>query len=451
MRTPFPARRGLAVALLLAAGFASAVGLLSSSERARPQADRTQPFSSHVVTEYPPMGVDELPLQAESEAGEVSDLADESPRVLETRGVIARGESLSAALRRQGIEPATIQLISRELRPVFDFRRSRPGDSYRLGRDPDGRVLDFRYNSSPEKSYHLAWNGASYEAREDRIELLAQPARLIGMVDTSLYDAIRDLGEQTQLANDLADIFAWDIDFSRGVHPGDEFQILYERLYRSDETGEQVYVKPGRILAARYRGEEEHAVVYFEDGRGRGSYYRPDGSAIERAFLVAPLQFSRISSAFSKARQHPILKITRPHHGIDYAAAHGTPLWAVGDGTVIFRGWAGASGNLIKIRHANGYVSHYAHLSRFEKGLAVGSPVTQKQVIGYVGSTGLSTGSHVCFRMERNGSYVNPVQIGRPPARSVPKERWPLFKATRDLQLSQLDTGPALAAADEAL
>jgi len=424
--------------------------VLTAYEHPPPSVGSGPPLlDSSVVAEYAPVALDSLPLHFDPDAGEEQGLP--SSLTVVTRGVIERGESLSASLRRQGVSPATIQLVSREMRPVFNFRYSRPGDTYRLGQDPDGRVLDFRYSTSPEKSFYLAWNGVRYEAREEAAQLVPEMARIAGVVETSLYDAIRGLGEQGQLASDFADIFAWDIDFSRSVRPGDDFQILYERLYRTDDDGTRVYVKPGRILAARYRGGVgDHAVVYFEEADGRGGYYRPDGSAIERSFLLAPLKFSRISSSFSKARRHPILKVTRPHHGIDYAAAPGTPIWSVAEGSVVFRGWAGASGNLVKIRHDNGYVSHYAHLARFEKGLTVGQRVHQKQVIGYVGSTGLSTGPHVCFRIQKNGSYVNPVQIASPAARAISTDGWPRFKATRDLRLSDLGSGQ-LAAADEAL
>ena len=171
---------------------------------------------------------------------------------------------------------------------------------------------------------------------------------------------------------------------------------------------------------------------------------------MERAFLLAPLKFSRISSSYSTARRHPILNVVRPHRGIDYAAREGTPLWAVGDGTVIFRGWAGGSGNLVKIRHRNGYVSYYAHLSRFEPGLRVGSVVEQKQVIGYVGETGLATGPHVCFRLQKNGRYVNPLDISAPAGDPVAQEDRLRFESARDLLLADLGTGIQLVA-DEAL
>jgi murein DD-endopeptidase MepM/ murein hydrolase activator NlpD len=231
------------------------------------------------------------------------------------------------------------------------------------------------------------------------------------------------------------------------VRPGDEFQVLYERLYRQGDDGLEEYVRPGRILAARYEGAAgSYTAVYFEPREGRGGYYRPDGTSVERQFLMAPLRHARISSSYSSARRHPILKVTRPHHGIDYAAPSGTPVWAVADGEVIYRARAGGFGNLVKIRHSNGYVSYYAHLSRFAKGLKLGQKVAQKQIIGYVGQTGLATGPHVCFRIAKNGQYVNPARLRTPAGEPVPQELFSTFRTASAILLAELDAGTLFAA-----
>jgi murein DD-endopeptidase MepM/ murein hydrolase activator NlpD len=368
-----------------------------------------------------------------------------------TRGEIGQGESLGSSLHTQGISPGTVHLIATEMRKVFDFRHSRAGDRYRLGQDSEGRVLDFRYSQSPEESYYLAWEGKRYVVKKETTELKPQISKIAGIVDSSFYGAVLALGEQSVLASNFAQILAWDIDFSRSVHPGDEFQILYERLYRVSDDGEDEYVRTGRILAGRYSGRSgEHTVVYFEDDEGVGSYFRPDGSSIERAFLAAPLKFGRITSRFTWARHHPILKVTRPHPGIDYAAPRGTPIWSVAAGTIEYRARAGASGNLVRIRHQNGLTSHYAHMQSFAKGLKVGSRVEQKQVIGYVGTTGLSTGPHVCFRVKRDGKYVDPMKISGPAGEPVEPTRFAAFQDVRDQLLADLGSGP-LSSADGAL
>jgi len=409
-----------------------------------PAADNTAP---KVVAEYARVSIDSLP--AFGSAQLYGPTAPPELTVV-TKGKLGRGQSLGQALRGQGISASVVHVVAREMRGLFDFRHSRPGDRYRLAQDADGNVVDFRYTNKPDSSYHLTWNGEGYVVSEEPSELLAQTATIAGVIDSSLYEAIRGLGEKPPLANQFADLFAWDIDFSRNVQPGDAFSILYERLYRTTDDGEREYVRPGRILAAQYNGNVgDHSVVLFTTETG-DRYYRTDGSSIERAFLVAPLKFSRISSRFQKARPHPILKITRAHNGIDYAARRGTPIWSVADGVVIFKGRAGASGNLVKVRHINGYISYYAHLANFSSALSVGDRVEQKQVIGYVGETGLATGPHLCFRVQKNGVYVDPQSIASPAGAPVSETAWPAFRQHRDMVLSDLGGG-TLAAADEAL
>lgn len=359
-----------------------------------------------------------------------------------TSGVIARGESLSYALAQQGLSQRTVHRIMSELERHFDFRRTLPGHAYRITQDAEGRVVELRYSTSPMEGFTVELEGDRYVVRRDELQLIPREVRIAGIVVTTLHDAVKALGESPQLASDFADVFAWDIDFTRSVRPGDEFRILYERLYFVDENGRESYLRPGRILAAQYDGAAgAHSAIYYETQPGRGGYYHADGSSVQRQFLQAPLRYARISSRYSAARHHPILRITRPHQGIDYAAPAGTPIWAVADGRVIYRGYAGGFGNLVKIRHARGYVSYYGHLSRFGSGLEVGQRVRQKQVIGYVGSTGLSTGPHVCFRIAQDGRYFNPANLRPPAADAVPAQRRPDFLASRDSLLARLDAG----------
>ncbi|HTF34837.1 MAG TPA: peptidoglycan DD-metalloendopeptidase family protein [Myxococcota bacterium] len=337
------------------------------------------------------------------------------PRIV--TGTIASGTSVAVALRRAGLTPATVDLLTREMASVFDFRRSHPGDRYTIVRGRSGGVAELAYESVTHEKYRVFREGSRLVAEKKGGDFVRRTARLGGIISSNLYDVIQDLGEAPTLAHDFADIFAYDVDFARGMQRGDEFQILYERLYRTDARGHEHYVRPGRILAAHYASASgDHNAIYYQTDPGHGGYYRPDGTPVRRSFLAAPLQYTRVSSAFSRARFHPILKYTRPHPGIDYAAPLGTPLWAVGDGKVMEMGWAGGYGQLIKIQHEGGYASYYGHLSRFAKGLHVGSMVRQKQVIGYVGQTGLATGPHVCFRITKDGEYVNPAQM---PGRTV--------------------------------
>lgn len=355
-------------------------------------------------------------------------------------GVIERGMSLSTALRGQGLPPRTVHEIATAMAPYFDFRHARAGHRYRVDRNADGELLRFVYRTSEDDAYYLERFGDAYRVEERQTDLVPRPAMIAGLVSTTVYSAILSFGESGQLARDFAEVFAWDIDFQRSVRPGDAFQIVYERLNRIARDGTEIYVRPGRILAARYDGAAgRHTALYFEAQEGRGGYYRPDGSSVEGQFLMAPLRHARITSKYSQARRHPILKVTRPHPGIDYAAPTGDPVWAVAAGEVIYRSRAGGFGNLVKVRHQNGYVSYYAHLSRFASGLKVGQRVDQKQVIGYVGQTGLATGPHVCFRVQKDGQYVNPTQLRIGTRQSVPAALRRSFDVARDDLLAQLD------------
>ena len=366
-------------------------------------------------------------------------------------GVLGRGETLAESLQIRGISSARIHVITREMAPVLDFRYSKPGDTYRLELTPDGDVQSFRYEKSAIEAYELTRNGEGFSAVAHKPEIVRHRARIAGLVSNTLYQAIQQLGESRELAEDFAEIFAWDVDFSRGVQRGDEFSILYERLYIKGEDGSETYVRPGQILAARYtNAEDEHRAVYFEPEEGKGAYYRPDGEPMERQFLKAPLDYKRISSTFTNSRFHPILKIRRPHHGIDYAAPYGTSVWSVGNGEVIFKGFQAGFGNLVKVRHTSGYVSYYAHLSRFAGDLRIGERVHQKQVVGYVGSTGLSTGPHLCFRLAKEGAYVNPAKMHTASGDPIPRSVRNRFAAMSDELMAALDPRP-LVMTNEAL
>ena len=369
-------------------------------------------------------------------------------------GSLRRNQTLSSALGARGVSTGTVHTIAVGMRPVFDFRYSRPGDDFWLARDAVGAFVEFRYSRSSVERYLLRRIGEGEDAKfvasayEPDIEL--RPTLLAGVVYTSLYEAMQQLGESGELAHDFAEIFAWDVDFSRNVRPGDEFRVLYERRILV-EDGREEYLGPGRIVAARYtNADDEYDAVYFETAEGRGGYYRLDGSSVERQFLRAPLNYRRISSRFTSSRLHPILKVRRPHPAIDYAAPMGTPVWSVANGTAIFRGVLGGLGKTVKVRHTNGYVSFYAHLSRFPKGLDVGDRVRQKQVVGYVGSTGTATGPHLDFRMQQNGRYINPASVQAPPGDPISPALIPEFLAQRDDYLKELDPHPMRVVTQEA-
>ncbi len=397
-----------------------------------------------------PQGTDAASL-AEA-TGSAPEPAPVAPLVEDT---IRPGDTLLAALARHGVAGSTAFAIARELQPHFDLRRSRPGHRYRIERDEQGSLVGFRYAVSDLEHYQVTRKEEGDEAWETRAAkrgMIRQQARLAGVVATTVYDAIGDLGERPELAADFANIFAWDVDFAKGVHSGDEFHLLYERNYVARESGGGLrYVGPGRILAARYlSGGRSHEAIYYETEPGVGNYYRTDGTPVQQGFLAAPVKYTRISSSFTHARFHPILRKTRPHPGIDYAAPVGTPVWAVAEGRVTHAGWQGGYGRLVKIKHADGYESFYAHLSGFANGLRVGQKVGQKQVVGYVGSSGLSTGPHVCFRISKNDKFVNPASTRIPSGERIAGRQRQDFETIRDARLAQL-VPATLVAVDEAM
>lgn len=429
-------------------GFLSTVGVLAmlvalSAADTGPVAGPSAPVAA---AEAAAEGLDADPTPVAAAIAASVPVLPEPPPLEVLEGVLAGGSSLAAELGERGVPPRTVHVISEEMSPYFDFRHARAGHEYRLTRNLDGDVLSFDYRTSPDAVFHLERTDDGFRVEERETELLERTTMIAGLVTSTLYGAIKQLGEQGGLAHDFADIFAWDIDFSRSVRPGDAFQIVYERLYRVAMDGTETYVRPGRILAARYDGAAgRHTAFYFEVEPGRGGYYRANGESVEGEFLMVPLRHARITSVYTNARRHPILKVTRPHQGIDYAAPAGEPVWAVADGEVIYRGRAGGFGNLVKVRHRNGVISYYSHLSKFGRGLRVGQRVEQKQVVGYVGQTGLATGPHVCFRIQKDGKYVNPATLRKASRAAIPKELLQSFHAARAQLAMELDGGGRVA------
>ncbi len=399
--------------------------------------------------QHPAAEVAAAPLVEASPVAEPQAPPDEPLDVVE--GVLRSGETLSSRLREQGVSDAVIDTIVTQMRPVFDFRYARPGDRYWLGRDQNRAPVLFRYARPTVERYVLRREGDGFVATRFEPGIELRVVRLDGVVSTSLYDAIGALGENPQLSLDFAQIFAWDVDFARAL-PGDEFSMVYERRFLIEDERE-AYIGPGRILAARYsNARDDHAAVYFETSESRGGYYRRDGSSVERQFLRAPLKYSRISSRYSLNRLHPVMKVRRPHPAIDYAAPRGTPVWSVADGRVIFRGVLGGLGKTVKVRHTNGYVTYYGHLSRFARGLQPGERILQQQVLGYVGATGIATGPHLDYRVKHHGRYVNPAEIETPAGDPIPEPLRARFEVTWSRYSETLDPAdPLRVATQEAL
>jgi murein DD-endopeptidase MepM/ murein hydrolase activator NlpD len=267
-----------------------------------------------------------------------------------------------------------------------------------------------------------------YEVRTERVR---------GVINSSLFETVNSIGEEDGLALLLADIFAYDIDFILDIRAGDSFQALVEKRYRDGKPAGY-----GKLLAAEFTNQgTTHQAIRFKDGSRPEAYYAPDGQSRRQQFLRAPLEFSRISSGFTMRRFHPIANTWRAHPAIDYAAPTGTPIRSVGDGIVVDKGFSSGNGNYVKIRHNNGFATMYLHMSRHGK-ISQGSRVAQGQVIGYVGSTGLATGPHLCFRMTRNGAPVNPAKVRSIAAEPISRGNLAAFKAQVAAIRAQLSEPP---------
>jgi len=344
-------------------------------------------------------------------------------------GKISKGQNLSTALRSQGLPKDLVETICRHLKSVVNLRRVKPGDAFEVRLNPEGQFLNLLYTAGPLDIYQLSLTPAGeWLAVKKEVAVDKYWVRVSGEILTSLFDAMDQAGERDPLVMNFADIFAWEIDFHTDPQPGDRFEMVVEKYYVGD-----AFVRYGRLLYAVYERENrKHQAVYFEPAAGKGDYYTLQGESLRKALLRSPLKFTRISSGYSRSRPHPILGGNRPHLGIDYAAPVGTPIWAVADGTVVSCGWNGGYGKQITIKHPKGYQSLYGHLSGFASGIAKGRSVRQKQVIGFVGATGLATGPHLDFRLQKNGVYRNPLKEISPRALSLTEEEMPGFQRGLD-------------------
>jgi len=319
------------------------------------------------------------------------------------------GEAPATALLRSGVEPAAVTAALAELGRLVRVRAMQSRDDLRLFSRRDGSLARLEYQRYPERCYVVEATETGWEGNCTTLPVERVTRYLCGEVSGNLYDSVRRSGGSAGLVVELSDLFAWSFDFFTDTRNGDRFEVLVEERRVDGEP-----VGGGRILAGRYRPvAAEHALeaFYFAAPGADGGYYDGEGRSVRRAFLKSPLNYRRISSHFSHSRLHPILKKPRPHLGIDYAAPTGTPVVALGSGKVTHAGWIRGFGHTVKIKHTGNHLTQYAHLSRYAKGLRAGKRVSQGQVIGFVGSTGLSTGPHLDFRVQKNGRWINPLRL----------------------------------------
>jgi murein DD-endopeptidase MepM/ murein hydrolase activator NlpD len=354
--------------------------------------------------------------------------------VLFTQGIVPAGVPFGKLLQQSGVDAATASRVVASAQTVFDMRHVRGGNRFAIGRSVFGELRAVRYWIDPDHVLSIAQHGDEIHSTIDTIPSQTLVAGVTGTIRGSLFEGVLDAGEKPELALRLADIFGWDLDFYTDPRPGDTFRVVVEK--KKLENGDVISYE--RILAAEYiNGDRAFRAVLFHDPSGKPAYYTPEGKSMKKAFLHSPLKFAApITSHFSESRYHPILKEYRPHLGIDYGAPTGTPVQAIGDGRVIFAGPKGGAGNLIEIKHSNDYTTYYMHLSRIL--VKSGQRVEQGQRIGLVGMTGLATGPHLDFRVQKHGQFVNFLRLPLPPSDPVAKSNWTEFCAARDSALAQM-------------
>lgn len=330
-------------------------------------------------------------------------LRGETPLRVDVRDTLRRGETLGALLARHGV----LDLDLAHVLPSLDTRRLRAGLAVRLvkaHRQAPAREVHLR---SGDRRFVVRQVNGGWNADVQPVRWTSEPLRVAGTIHSTLFAALDeadgasalDGGTRAQLAYAMADVFAWQLDFSREIQPGDRFAVVVER-----QTSDEGDVRIGRIAVGElHNGGRRLSAYGFKGTDNRLSFYDADGRSLRRAFLAAPVEFRRISSRFSRGRLHPVLGTFRAHAGTDYAADRGTPVMAAGDGSVLRAGWAGGYGNLIELRHPNGVTTRYGHLQRIARGVLSGVRVTQGQVIGFVGTTGLSTGPHLHYEFRVGG------------------------------------------------
>ena len=364
-------------------------------------------------------------------------------------GVVPNRSTLASILYGHGLDRNQAASVIDAVRLVFDPRRFRVGNAYRLELDPDGAPRSFEYEVDRDRFLHVGETAASSGGFRARLvpyekERVEQALRgFINREHTSLAAALSGAGEKELLAIELAGVLSGEIDFNTELQPGDEFTVLVEKFFREGE-----FVNYGDVLAIDFvnDGRRVQAFRFTVPGEKETLYYDEQGRSLRRQFLRSPFRFEpRVTSRFSRRRLHPILGTYRPHLGVDYGAPTGTPVVAVASGTVVSAGRSRASGNMVRLRHTNGYETYYLHLSAFARGVRPGVRVLQGQTIGRVGATGLATGPHLDYRMRRNGQFVDPLLEHRnlPPGVPVPPRHRAAFHETRDRLLQQMSAADA--------
>lgn len=355
--------------------------------------------------------------------------------VLPTTRKLPAGENFAMALQRFGLSPAEAGQATAAAQRAFNMRQLRAGNTLVVGRSVVGELREISYKIDPDRMLHIVPATEGFAAEVEEIPSHTEVSTVSGRLEDSLFNAVEEAGESPEVAMRLAQIFAYDLDFYTDPRKGDTFHIVVEKKkYANGQTAGY-----GRILAAEYdNGRKKYQALLFHDDFAHPAYYTAEGKSLQKAFLRSPLKFAApVTSHFSKARFHPILKTYRPHLGTDYGAPIGTPVQTIGTGRVEFAGPKGGDGNMVKIAHSQGYETMYLHLSKIL--VHVGEHVEIGKTIGLVGMTGLATGPHLDFRISQKGQFLNFEKLGLPTSDPVSKKNWSEFAALRQQWLPVLE------------
>lgn len=347
---------------------------------------------------------------------------------------VGKNQFLTDILMQYNVDYPTIEHLVKNFKHTFDVRRLKAGNNYfvMLGNDSLRSPKYFVYEINPADYVVYSLSDSLFVYRGSKqVETKMESAH--GMITSSLWNAMVGNGYDADLAIKMSDVYAWTIDFF-GIQKNDRFEVIYERKYIDDKP-----VGIGRIISARFNHNSKDFFAFYFEQEGEGDYFDEVGQSLQRAFLKAPLKYSRISSHFSNNRFHPVLKYARPHHGVDYAAPSGTPVYAIGQGTVTRKGFqGGGASNFLYIKHNSTYTTAYMHLQKFAPGMREGARVQQGELIGYVGSTGLATGPHLDFRFFKNNQPVNPLTVESPPAKPVNSKYQQAYQILVDVRTKEL-------------
>lgn len=345
------------------------------------------------------------------------------------------GDSMAAIFQRQGLPPAVLHALTKTPNGK-ELALLRPNDKIGFKLDANGNLDTFRLERSLFEAYQYSqteqgFNSEKIITEPDIVESFAQ-----GSITSSLFEAGSASGLSDNLMMQLAGIFAWDVDFALDIREGDNFSFLYqEKYYKGKKIGD------GDILAASFNNQgKSYYAIRYEDAKGYVQYYTPKGDSMRKAFLRTPVDFARISSRFTTARYHPVLHKIRAHKGVDYAASIGTPIKASGDGKVIFAGRKGGYGNVVILQHGTRYTTLYGHMNSFRRGIRVGSKVSQGQIIGYVGKTGLASGPHLHYEFRVDGVHRDPLKIALPNSQPIEAARKSEFMQYAEAMLNRLES-----------